>query len=131
MVALRAAYPRPIGPDTQCLAKTVYLEAANQTLWGQLAVAQVIVNRMKSSTYPKSACAVVEQPRQFADQDAAPDDQSGKSWKAAVAIARIAQDGRVAQVVPGALFFHAAYVSPGWSQSRERLAQIGDHIFYR
>jgi len=131
MVAFRAAHPRPLGPDTECLAKTVYLEAANQTLWGQLAVAQVIVNRMNSSTYPKSACAVVEQPKQFADQSTGPDDQSGKSWNAAVAIARIAQDGRVTQVVPGALFFHASYVSPSWSQSRERIAQIGDHIFYR
>lgn len=133
MVALRAAHPRPMGPDTACMARTVFLEASNQTLRGQLAVAQVIVNRMKSATYPKSACAVVGQPGQFAtgEGETSADQAPSRPWETAVAIARIAQEKSVAQVVPGALFFHATYVSPGWSQTHERIAQIGDHIFYR
>ena len=131
MVAVRAASPRPVGPDTACMARTVYLEASNQTLRGQLAVAQVIVNRMKSAAYPKSACEVVEQPGQFAQADSDQEPTSSKVWKTAVAIARIAQDSRIAQVAPGARFFHATYVSPSWSQTHERITQIGDHVFYR
>jgi spore germination cell wall hydrolase CwlJ-like protein len=131
LVAIRAAHPRAVGPDTVCLARTVYLEASNQTLRGQLAVAQVVLNRMKSATYPKSACAVVGQPGQFAQPDQDPDPAVAKPWNTAVAIARIAQDGHVPQVAPGAMFFHATYVSPAWSQTHERIAQIGDHVFYR
>jgi hypothetical protein len=131
LVTIRAAHPRPMGPDTNCLARTVLKEASNQTLRGQLAVAQVVLNRMKSATYPKSACAVVGQPGQFAYADADLARGRSKPWDTAVAIATIAQDSRVAQVAPGALFFHATYVSPSWSQTHERIAQIGDHVFYR
>ena len=131
MVALRAANPRPVGPDTACMARTVYLEASNQTLRGQLAVAQVIVNRMRSAAYPKSACEVVDQPGQFAQADSDQEPTGSKVWKTAVAIARIAQDSRVPQVAPGARFFHATYVSPSWSQTHERITQIGVHVFYR
>ncbi len=131
LVTIRAAHPRPMRPETNCLARTVLKEASNQTLRGQLAVAQVVLNRMKSATYPKSACAVVGQPGQFAYTDADLDRGRSKPWDTAVAIATIAQDNRVAQVAPGALFFHATYVSPSWSQTHERIAQIGDHVFYR
>ncbi len=131
LVTIRAAHPRPMGPDTNCLARTVLKEASNQTLRGQLAVAQVVLNRMKSATYPKSACGVVGQRGQFASTDADLGRGRSKPWDTAVAIATIAQDNRVAQVAPGALFFHATYVSPSWSQTHERIAQIGDHVFYR
>ena len=131
MVTIRAAHPRPMGSDTNCLARTVLKEASNQTLRGQLAVAQVVLNRTKSAIYPKSACAVVGQPGQFAYTDADLESRRSKPWDTAVAIATIAQDNRVAQVAPGALFFHATYVTPSWSQTHERIAQIGDHIFYR
>jgi spore germination cell wall hydrolase CwlJ-like protein len=131
LVALHAASARPVSPQTACMARTVYLEASNQTLRGQLAVAQVIVNRMRSSAYPKSACEVVDQPGQFAQADGDQDPAGSKRWRTAVAIARIAQDSRVPQVAPGAKFFHATYVNPSWSQTHERIAQIGDHVFYR
>lgn len=131
LVANRAAHPRPIGAAVECIARTVYLEAANQELTGQLAVAQVIVNRMRASAYPKSACAVVGQHGQFAYGDVAVDPTSAKPWDTAVAIASIAAEGLAPQVAPGALFFHADYVKPAWSQEHERIAQIGDHIFYR
>lgn len=128
---MQARRPRPLEPETECLARTVYLEAANQTLQGQLAVAQVVLNRMKSHTYPKSACAVVGQHGQFARSDDDSDPAASKPWATAVAIATIAEDGHVAEVAPGAMFFHATYVSPAWSQDHERIAQVGDHIFYR
>jgi len=131
LVDLQTMHPRPLGPETACLARTVYLEASNQTLKGQLAVAQVVLNRMKSHTYPRSACAVVGQHGQFAQADDDSSPASSKPWTTAVAIANIAEDGRMAEVAPGAMFFHATYVSPAWSQDHERIGQVGDHIFYR
>ncbi len=131
LVALRAAHPRPMRPAVECIARTVYHEAANQALRGQLAVAQVIVNRAKSGSFPKSVCAVVSQPGQFSQAPVTVARGTARPWDVAVAISTIAQEGRVAQVAPGALFFHADYVRPYWTQTHQRIAQIGDHIFYR
>ena len=131
LVALRSIRSPKLESETKCLAQAVVHEAANQGLRGQLAVAQVILNRMRSTPFPKSACGVVNQRGQFdgaADYEA-PDGSA--HWKTAVAIATIAQERRVAQVAPGALFFHATYVRPSWSETHERVAQIGDQIFYR
>lgn len=131
MVELRQAHPRPLRPADACLARTVYLEAANQGLPGQLAVAQVILNRTRTGEFPRSVCAVVNQPGQFATGGEPRDSDHSRPWGVAVAVAAIASEGRVAQVAPGALFFHAAYVRPAWSRTHERIARIGDHIFYR
>lgn len=131
LVLIRAAHPRPAGPQTECVARTVYHEASNQILQGQLAVAQVIINRTRNPSYPRTACAVVGQPGQFAQAPVAASVTASLSWRTALAISAIAQDKEVGQVAPGALYFHAAYVRPAWSRTHERIAQIGDHIFYR
>ena len=131
LVLIRAAHPRPAGPQTECLARTVYHEASNQILQGQLAVAQVIINRTKTPSYPRTACAVVSQPGQFAQAPVAASVTASASWRTALAISVIAQDRQVGQVAPGALYFHAVYARPSWSRTHERIAQIGDHIFYR
>ena len=127
-MAFEAAHPAPLGPETECIARTVFHEASNQALSGQLAVAQVIVNRTHSGEFPTDVCAVVTQRAQFSQGPVA---HKSKSWNMAVAIAQIAQAGRAKQVAPGALFFHAAWMTPAWSGERQRVAQIGDHIFYR
>jgi N-acetylmuramoyl-L-alanine amidase len=131
LVAIEAAHPGPLRPEVECMARAVYREAANQALSGQLAVAQVILNRVKSGAYPSSVCGVVDQPGQFSRGPVSPLMASAKPWSAAVAIALIAQEQRFPQIAPGALFFHAASMRPAWSGERERVAQIGDHIFYR
>lgn len=131
LVALHTARPEPMRPAVECLARTVYHEAANQALWGQLAVAQVIVNRTRSGAFPTSVCGVVGQPGQFSQGPVGLSATMGRPWGAAVAIATIAQAGEFRQIAPGALFFHAAWMRPSWSGTHERIAQIGDHIFYR
>jgi spore germination cell wall hydrolase CwlJ-like protein len=131
LVATRAAHPRPLKPDVECLARTVYREASNQGLRGQLAVAQVILNRVKSGDFANTVCGVVQQPGQFSHAPMPGANATSRPWTAAVAISAIAEEQQVAQVAPGALFFHASYVRPSWSQNRQRIAQIGDHIFYR
>jgi spore germination cell wall hydrolase CwlJ-like protein len=131
LVAMHAAHPGPLRPEVECMARTVYHEAANQTLSGQLAVAQVILNRARSGAFPRDVCAVVDQPGQFSQAPVTGAAASAKPWTAAVAIAIIAQERRFPQIAPGAMFFHAASMRPAWSDERERVAQIGDHIFYR
>jgi spore germination cell wall hydrolase CwlJ-like protein len=136
LVAAQTAHPRPLRAEVECMAKVVYHEAANQALQGQLAVAQVILNRATGAngapTFPKSVCGVVNQQGQFFQtrryKVPAGD---GARWRTAVAIAFIAQERRLTQVAPGALFYHAAFARPAWSHQRQRIAQIGDQIFYR
>ena len=130
-VAAEVADPAPMDRETECMAKAVHHEAANQSLEGQLAVAQLILNRMQSGRFPKTVCGVVNQPGQFVNITRYQAPHRDPRWAVAVAISRIAQEGMAEAVAPGALFFHAVYVHPSWRTKRERVAQIGAHIFYR
>lgn len=121
----------PETEDLRCIATGVFFESANQSLEGQLAVANVILNRVESGLFASTPCAVLTQRGQFSfvRRGVVPTPPNDRRWQRAVAIARIAIDDRWADPVPGALFFHATYVSPGWN--RPRVARLGDHIFYR
>ncbi len=133
LAALVAATPRPadMDPELRCLASTVYFESRGESLVGQLAVAHVVINRAQSGRFPKSLCGVVHQRSQFSFVRGGkmPAVREGTQWANAIAIAQIARDGSWKNHAPGALFFHARYVSPGWRKTR--VAQIDNHIFYR
>lgn len=131
LVAEKIADAQPMDADTLCVAKAVHHEAANQPLHGQLAVAQLILNRAASGIFPKTACAVVNQRGQFFRIASYHAPRKDPRWQVSVAIARIAMDGDMDPVVPGALYYHANYVKPAWMMKRERVARIGAHIFYR
>jgi len=114
--------------DTRCLARAVYFEARGEPLEGQLAVAQVILNRVATGRYASSVCGVIDQPRQFSfAHERAP--RSGNDWRVAEAIARIAMANQWTAMAPRAVSFHADHVAPGWGL--QRVAQIGHHVFYR
>ena len=118
----------------RCLAGAVYFEARGEPLSGQLAVAQVIINRAEDGRFPRSYCGVVAQPGQFSFMRGSrmpAARESSPAWGRAVAIARIAHQGLWESEAGNAVFFHARYVSPGWSRTKTRLAQIDTHIFYR
>lgn len=133
LAELVAATPRPADLDDElrCLAGAVYFESRGESLAGQLAVAHVVINRAKSGRFPKSLCGVVHQPSQFSFVRGGrmPAVRQGTQWNNAVAIAQIAREGSWKNQAPGALFFHARYVSPGWRKTR--VATIDNHIFYR
>ena len=117
----------------ECLAIAVYFEARGEPLVGQLAVAEVVLNRAGSGKYPPDVCAVVKQPWQFSfvHKGQFPQaDRSSDAWKRAVAVARVAQN-RLAYTLPsGVLWYHASYVAPTWGKRLTRQAKIGLHIFY-
>ena len=133
LAELVAATPQPAKLDAElrCLAGAVYFESRGESLPGQLAVAHVVINRAQSGRFPKSLCGVVHQKSQFSFVRGGrmPAIRHGAQWNNAVAIAQIARDGSWKNHAPGALFFHARYVSPGWRKTR--IAQIDNHIFYR
>lgn len=110
----------------RCLAEAVWRESRGEGYWGQVAVAQVVVNRSRSPQFPNDICKVIFQPGQF------PWAKNWKGvWKAdkqSYYIARKVLHNRHQLQPFDALFFHATYVNPNWN--RKRLAQIGNHIFY-
>lgn len=131
LVALHAG-TETASREEECLAGAVYFEAKGEPLDGQLAVAQVIMNRARSGRFPTSVCGVVFQPSQFSfvrGKGFPPIARSSLNWRQAVAIAKIATDDMWDSSVDNALYFHARRVSPGWRLNR--IATIGNHVFYR
>lgn len=124
--------------DPMCLATTIYLEARDQPVQGQYAVAEVALRRLESKRFGSTVCAVVLQPGQFA-----PSVVSGKTqitnqtawnraWRIAVDSLRLAQlpQRMRPSVVPGAdHFFAFNTVLPKWAVGTP-VATIGDHTFY-
>lgn len=124
--------PASLSPELECLAGAVYFESKSESLAGQLAVARVIVARSHSGRYPSSYCGVVYQPSQFSfvrGHTMPAISHTSRYWANAARIAQIADQGSWKSPVEGALFFHAARVSPRWGKTR--LAAIGGHVFYR
>lgn len=124
--------PAELPRELNCLAGAVYFEAKSEALAGQLAVGRVIVARSKSGRFPNSYCGVVYQRAQFSfvRGGGMPGiDRRSKQWRNAMAIAQISHAGTWRSPVEGALFFHAAHVSPSWK--RTRMARVQNHVFYR
>jgi hypothetical protein len=116
-----------------CLAKAVYFEARSESLEGQLAVAEVVLNRAASGIYPPSICGVVTQRAQFSFIRAGrfPRVDTGSDcWHKALAIADVAQKKLIRQIAPNVLWYHASYVAPTWRRNLTRFVRIGMHIFY-
>jgi spore germination cell wall hydrolase CwlJ-like protein len=114
--------------ELDCLAKVVLHEAGNQSRTGQLAVAQVVMNRVRSPRFPDTVCDVVMQRGQFSNIHAYNPRRDGRRWRTAVEVARDALSGSSAPVIRGALFFNGASARP---VGHTRLGRIGDHAFYR
>jgi N-acetylmuramoyl-L-alanine amidase len=124
----------PLTDEANCIAVAVYHEARGESLEGQLAVAQVIMNRASSGKYPANWCGVVKQPWQFSfvRHGQFPSvDANSDAWRKAVGITRLAVANAVPSVPRDCLWYHANYVAPRWSNNLQRVEQIGAHIFYR
>ena len=121
-----------------CLAAAVYYEAASESNDGQMAVAQVVLNRLRSPLYPRSICEVVFQGANLATgcQFSFTCDGSMQrlpsvaGWRRARAVANAALSGQVNSQVGWATNYHADYVAPYWAANLVKLKSIGRHIFY-
>jgi spore germination cell wall hydrolase CwlJ-like protein len=124
----------------KCLAEAVYFEARGEPVLGQVAVAQVILNRAFSGKYPDTVCGVVYQNahRHLACQFTFACDsirdviREPDMWERAKKIAAEMLDGRLwLPEVGKATHYHANYVHPGWVREMKKMHRLGVHIFYR
>lgn len=123
-----------LSDEMECLAGAIYFESRGEPLAGQLAVAQVVINRANSGVFPSSYCGVVFQRAQFSfvRGGAMPYIPRGSAaWDRAKAVARIAHEGLWESKAADSLYFHATYVSPAWSRTKQARATIDSHVFYR
>jgi spore germination cell wall hydrolase CwlJ-like protein len=124
----------------KCLANAVYFESRSEPVRGQIAVAQVVMNRVFSGYYPGDVCGVVYQNahRHLACQftfacDGIPDLVTDpESWTRAQRIARETLDGKLwLPEIAKATHYHASYVHPYWVRAMRKNSKIGLHHFYR
>lgn len=125
--------------DFECLSQAVYYEAGNEPRAGQLAVAEVIANRVKDHRYPNSVCDVVYQGStrttgcQFTftcDGALSREPDAGKFARAQEVAAHVMMDLHERRT-NGATHYHATYVNPVWNSGLVRTTRIKTHIFYR
>lgn len=130
--------------ERNCLAQAIYHEARGESVAGQLAVANVIVNRARSGKFPSTLCGVIYQNVdkgylrcQFTFACDGRSDAPGerRAWERSVALAQqvyaeFALGEQVGAVPGSALYYHTTSVNPSWASTYNAVAQIGSHIFY-
>src|SRR6056297_1534459 len=128
------------GAQWKCLAEALYFEARGETIKGQFAVAEVIMNRVKSGRFPDSICGVIKQGtgKKYQCQftytcDGIPERVSEpRAWERVGKVARAILDGRAPMnLTDGATHYHTTAVHPRWARIYTRTASIGVHLFYR
>ena len=129
-----------------CLALNVYFEARNQPVEGQIAVSEVVMNRVEDSRFPDNVCDVVKQgvhskvtklPLRWKchfswycdGKSDRPKDLDAYRWAGVVAEYVLA--GKSGNITEGSTHYHATHVSPDWNIQKKKVSQICDHIFYR
>lgn len=136
---LDAMGPARGGREWQCLTEALYFEARGESVAGQFAVAEVILNRVDHANYPDTICGVVNQGtgRRFACQftytcDGRPETVTEHAvYDRLGRIARIMMDGGPRALTSGATHYHANWVNPSWARDFPQTAEIGVHLFYR
>jgi len=128
--------------EIRCLANAIYFEARGEPVTGQLAVAQVVLNRVKNPAYPDTICSVVYQNKNkryrcqfsFACDGIRDRITDMSAWNAALSLARkvVANPtGTFLADVGTSTHYHATYVRPRWARKMKKMDKIGRHIFYK
>lgn len=134
------ALPMPEGGrEFECLATALYFEARGESIEGQFAVAEVILNRVDAPHYPDTICGVVYQGASsgggcqfsFACDGRSERIREHRAFERVAKIARLMKDGAPRLLTQGATHFHTRAVNPNWSRAFARTAAIGAHLFYR
>ena len=131
-----------------CMALNIYHEAKNQSMLGQIAVGQVVMNRVADSRFPDNVCDVVTQAVTYKGTDKPvlhkcqfswycdgqkdePDFTSHAWWNAQEHASIVLSGTIVLDVTEGATHYHATYVRPAWAKTKTKTTRIDRHIFYR
>lgn len=127
------------GPEWRCLTEALYFEARGEPVLGQVAVAEVIMNRVASDRFPSTLCGVINQGtgKRYQCQFSYTCDGLAEriSEPAAYArmgkVARLVMDGAAPSLTDGATHYHTNAVRPKWAKVYTKTKRIGVHIFYR
>ena len=127
------------GEERNCLAQAIYYEARSEPRVGQLAVADVVLNRTRSALYPNSICEVVYQGSErrtgcqfsFTCDGSMQARLNQRKWKSSQDLAGAILAGVRVPVSRNATHYHANYVTPYWAKSLTPTATIGTHKFYK
>ena len=131
-----------------CMALNIYHEAKNQSMLGQIAVGQVVMNRVEDTRFPDNVCDVVTQAVTYKGTDKPvlhkcqfswycdgqkdePKYHSEEWWNAQEYASIVLSGTVVLDVTEGATHYHATYVRPAWAKTKTRTTRIDRHIFYR
>ena len=124
--------------ELECLAKNIYFEGRDQPWVGQVAIAQVTLNRVNSTLFPNNICDVVKQEKrnicQFSWYCDGKSDQPKdlKGYKKATDVAIQVHSRTIPDVTEGSLWYHATYIrKPFWAYSFQETVRINEHIFYK
>ena len=131
--------PKLVSKGERCMAQAVYFEARGEPFEGQLAVAHVVLNRVRDERYPNDTCAVVfenETWRHRCQFSFACDGRSDRprdfsAWVSAIKTARMVSTGQMNDVTQASTHYHADYVAPEWAARFRKTVKIGRHNFYR
>jgi len=123
----------------RCLAQAIYFESRGEPFEGRMAVAQVVINRVRDSRYPNDICAVIFQNEQrrhrcqfsFACDGKSDRPRDTEAWGSALRLARLANAGHLRDLTGRATHYHAIHVAPPWAEKLTRTVTIGRHRFYR
>lgn len=126
-------------PEWSCLAEAIYFEARGESVLGQIAVAEVILNRVDSSAWPNSVCGVIRQGEdranacQFSYRCDGRSDQPTEhaAYERIGKVARVMLDGKPRILTDKATHYHNTRVQPRWAKRMVKTAKIGEHMFYR
>jgi N-acetylmuramoyl-L-alanine amidase len=131
-----------------CMAFNIYHEANNQSMLGQIAVGQVVMNRVADDRFPDTVCEVVKEAVTYKNTDKPvlhkcqfswycdgkkdEPNYNSKSWSNALKYAVVVLGGDITlDFTDGATHYHATYVRPAWAKTKTRTTRIDRHIFYR
>ena len=125
--------------ELKCLSEALYFEARGEQIEGQIAVADVIINRKNSNRFPSTICGVVSEGshKKHACQFSYNCDgkleliYDKKTYSRIAKLSSMILNGAFSDVTNGATFFHASEVSPSWSKKFKKTRKIGRHIFYK
>ena len=130
--------------ERRCLVEAIYFEARSESILAQLAIANVILERVKLANFPNTVCKVVKQGRYYKGHPIRHkcafsywcDGKSEKMYnnkakQNAIKVAAMAASGIFVDQTLYSTHYHATYVNPKWAKDKEFIVRIGDHLFYR
>lgn len=127
----RVATAKPQPREIHCLATNIYHEARGEPVEGQIAVAQVTVNRLRHPSFAATLCGVVHEYKQFSwTLEKRKKIRDDAAWTGAIAIATLVLSHPDDYSNFKALYYHTRQVRPYWSKNKRIAAVIGNHIFY-